>query len=127
MLPGLGHLDQDGLDHRQVGGDRHAIVEEAWILELALGVVDVLHVQRPADALHGAALELALDIGRMDRRADILRRGVAVDGDAAGVLVHLEVDAVHAQARPGARDVELGMAVDRPAGPPRLGGEIGKG
>ena len=81
----IGHLDQDGLDHRQVGGDRHAVVEEARILELALGVVDVLLVQRPADALHGAALELALDVGRMDRRADVLRRGVAADGDAAGV------------------------------------------
>ena len=95
----VGHLDQDGLDHRQVRGDRHAVVEEARVLELALGVVDVLLVQRPADALHGAALELALDIGRMDRRADILRRGVAADGDDAGVGIDLEVDAVHAEAR----------------------------
>ena len=45
------HLDHDGVDHRQVRTHRHAVVEEAGIIDLALLVVDVLLVQRPADAL----------------------------------------------------------------------------
>ena len=62
------HLDDHRVDHRQVGGDRHAIVEEARILQPAVLVVDVFLVERPADALRGAALDLALDIARVDRR-----------------------------------------------------------
>ena len=61
------HLHDHRVDHRQVGGDGHAIVEEARVLQLAVGAVDVLLVERPADALRRAALELALDVGRMDR------------------------------------------------------------
>jgi hypothetical protein len=72
------HLDQDRLDHRHVGGDRHPVVEEPGIIEPALRVVDLLFVERPADALRNAAPDLAFDIGRMDRAANTLRRGVAL-------------------------------------------------
>src|SRR6266851_1985541 len=61
---GIAHLDEDGVDHGHVRGDGHAVVEEARVLELAVGPVDILLVQRPADALHRAALELPLDVGR---------------------------------------------------------------
>ena len=53
------HLDQHRLDHRHVGGNGAAVVQEAWIIELALGVVDVLLAQRPADALRRAAMPVA--------------------------------------------------------------------
>src|SRR5262249_36749716 len=84
-----------------------------------------LLVQRPADTLHGATLQLALDVGRMDGGADILCRGVAADGDDAGVVIDLQIDHVHAEPGACARDVELGVAVDGSAGPARLGGELG--
>ena len=58
----IGHLDDLGVDHRHVGRDRHAIVEEARILHPAVLAVEILLVERPADALHGAALELAFDL-----------------------------------------------------------------
>ena len=104
------------VDHRQVRRDRHPVVEEAGVLHDALRVVHVLLVQRPADALHGTALQLALDIGRMDCRADVLRRRVAADRDDSGVAIHLHVADVHAEAGTGAGNVKLGMAVDRTTG-----------
>src|SRR5665811_967424 len=73
------HLDHHGVDHRQVRTNRHAIVEEAGIIDLAVFGVDVFLVQRPADPLRDAALHLALDITRMDGAADVLHRGVADD------------------------------------------------
>src|ERR1700730_6464965 len=66
-------LDDHGVDHRHVGRDRTAVVEKPGVLEAALLVVDVLLIERPADALGYTALDLALDVGRMDRPADILR------------------------------------------------------
>src|SRR6266852_8206791 len=65
-------LDEDRVDHRHVGGHGHAVVEEARVLQLAVGAVDVLLVQRPADALHRPTLELSLDVARMDGPAGVL-------------------------------------------------------
>ena len=65
--------------HRQVRGHRHAVVEEARVLHHALGIPDVLLVQRPADALRRAALHLALDVARVHGLAGVLDRGVADD------------------------------------------------
>ena len=47
-------------------------MEEAGIIQAAILVIDELFVQRPANALGDAALDLALDIVRMNRPADIL-------------------------------------------------------
>ena len=49
-----------------------------------------------------AALDLALDIGGMDRPADILDRGVAQDLDVAGLGVDLDVADVGREAGAGA-------------------------
>src|SRR5205814_9560987 len=97
------------------------------VREQALGVVDVFLVKRPADSLYGAALELPLDIGGMDRCADVLRRSVAADGNATGIGIDLQIAAMHAEARTSARDVELGMAVDRAAGLARLRRKLRQG
>ena len=70
------HLDDDRVDHRQIRRDRHAIIEEPGVIEAPLLAVNVLLVERPADPLRNAALDLAFDIARMDGSADILRRGV---------------------------------------------------
>src|SRR5438105_15714051 len=40
------HLDHHGVEHRQIRAHRHAIIEEAWIIDLAIPVVDVLFVER---------------------------------------------------------------------------------
>ena len=85
------HLDEDRVDHRHVGRDRAAVVEKARVIHAALLVVDVFLVERPADALGDAALDLALDIGWMDRAADILRRGVAQHRDMAGLGIDLDI------------------------------------
>src|SRR5260370_21818029 len=112
----VGDLDHDGVEHGQVGGDGHAIVEEARVIELAVLVVDVLFAERPADALGDAALHLALDIVGMDRPADILERGIARDPDAAGIAVDLDVADMRAEAALGAGGAGRGP---RPPPPPR--------
>ena len=76
-MPWVRHLDQDRVDHRQVGANRHAVVEEAWVLQAAVLVVDVFLIERPADALRHTALHLALNIRGMYGPAHILDRRVA--------------------------------------------------
>ena len=123
---GFGVLDHDRLDHRQVGGDRHAVVEEARVIEAPVLVVDVFLVERPADALGHAALDLALDIGGVDRAADILDRGVAQDLDVAGLLVDLDIADMRRKAGAGALRVDRHLGADRPAGAPRLERDLGQ-
>ena len=65
---GFRHIDEDRLDYRHVGSDRHAVIEEAGVIEPAVPVVDVLLVEGPADALWDAALDLPLDIGGVGSR-----------------------------------------------------------
>ena len=105
-------------------GDGHAVVEEARVIELAVGVVDAFLVQGPADALRGAALDLALHVARMDRPADVLERGVADHLDVARLRVDLHVADVGAEAGPRAFGVERGAGADRAARRARLGGEL---
>ena len=62
---GVGNLEDHRVDEGQVGADRDAIIEEARILQTAILAVNILLVERPADALRGTALILALDIGRI--------------------------------------------------------------
>src|SRR5262249_35781085 len=107
------HFDHDGVDHRQVRTHWHAIVEEAGVIDLALLVVDVFLVQRPADALADAALELALDIARMNGAADVLDCGVADHSDDAQVDVDLHIGDVRTEAAFGAHGVELHTGADR--------------
>ena len=120
----VGHLDHDGLDHRQVAGDRHAVVEEARVIELAVGVEDALLVDGPADALGDAALDLALDVAWMDRPADVLERRVADDLHPAGLGVDLHVADVRAEPARRAFGVERRARTDRAAGGGSLLGQL---
>src|SRR5262249_11547597 len=70
--------------------------------------------------LHGAALVLALDLERMDRLAGVFDHGIALDVDAPGFLVDLDIDDVQAEAGAGPSDVHLGMAGDGAVGRRRL-------
>ncbi|KTT92361.1 hypothetical protein NS44R_14615, partial [Mammaliicoccus sciuri] len=87
-------------------------------------VVDVLLVQRPADALRDAALQLALDIARMHGAADILHGGVADHPDDAEIDIDLDVADMGAEAAFGAHSVELHAGADRSALRRRLLGEV---
>ncbi len=69
----IGDLEDHRIEHGQVGAHRHAVVEEARVIELAVLVEDVFLAQRPTDPLGGAALDLAFDIARMDGTADVLK------------------------------------------------------
>src|SRR5690606_31928390 len=77
----------------------------------------------PADALGGAALELALDVARVDSLARVLGHGVAEDGHAAGLGVDLDVDQVGAEARARALGIDPPDAADGAAG---LAGDLGE-
>src|SRR4029078_9200346 len=81
------HFHDMGADHWHVGSDRHAIVEEARVLHAAVFAVDVLLVQRPADALYGAALDLPFHLQRVDRLAGVFDDRIAPDVDAPRLLV----------------------------------------
>ena len=80
-------FNQDRIDHRQIAGDRHPIVKKAWVFNDTLIVVNIRFVQCPAHALRNATLNLTLNIGRMNRAADVLRGGVAQHGTATGLRI----------------------------------------
>src|SRR3954470_10523301 len=121
---GVRHFDHDAVEHRQVRTDRHAVVEEAGVIDLAFLGIDVLLVQRPADALGYAALELALDIAGVDGAADVLHGGVADDTRDAEIDVDLDVADMRAETAVGARGVELHAGADGAAHRGRLLGEF---
>ena len=74
---------------RHVVRPRHRVVHQAPAQQLALRVVhDLLH-QRGADRLRGAALQLALDDGRIDGAAGIVQHDVAQQPDTARLDVDL--------------------------------------
>ena len=58
----VGYLNQDRLDHGDVGRHGHAVVEEACVLQFAIFTIDVLFIERPADTLHNTALYLTFNI-----------------------------------------------------------------
>jgi hypothetical protein len=62
----------------------------------------------------------------VDRAADVLHRGVACDGGLAGLLVHLHVRDVHAEAGAGALRVHRHLGRHRPAGARRLQRDLGE-
>src|SRR5262245_25521112 len=115
-VPRVWHLDDHRVDHWQVGGHGHAVIEEAGVLQLAILAVDVLLVQRPADTLRHATLILALDVTGMDRPARILDGRVADHRDLAGLRINLDVGDVGGKAGGGTSGVDAGIADDRTAG-----------
>ena len=52
--------------------------------------------QRLADALHDAAVHLALQHHRIDDAAEVVDHGVALDRDGAGIGIDLDLDDVAA-------------------------------
>ena len=97
VLVGTGWLRH--LDHRRVVRARHGVVHERAGQQLAVVVVDRLLQQRLADALHHAAMDLALDQQRIDDGAEIVDRGI---------FHHLRVRRSRDRLRPRRRDSRSG-------------------
>src|SRR5947207_139006 len=95
-------LDHHRFDHRQIGGDRDPVIEEAGVIETPVLVVDVFLVERPPDPLRDAALDLALDIARVNGAADVLHRSVAQYLDLPRLRVDLDVADMRRKAGAGA-------------------------
>ena len=103
---GRGRVD---LERRQVVGARHAVVHERAGHELAVLVVDRALQQRLADALGDAAVDLALDDHRIDRRCRNHRpRSRPTISRLAGVRIDLDLADVAA-----GREGEVGRVVER--------------
>ena len=81
---------------RHVDGARHRVVHERAGEQLAFVVVDRMLHQRLADALHHAAVELALDDHRIDDGAEIVDRRVSHHLDDAGFGIDLDLGDVAA-------------------------------
>ena len=62
----IGDFQNLGIDERQVRANRNPIIQETGVLQSAVFAVDVLFVQRPANALRGTTLELTFHIIRMN-------------------------------------------------------------
>ncbi len=117
-------LHNHRINHRQVQAGRHAVVQEAGVGHDALAVVDVLLVQGPADALDGAALHLALDVGGVNGGAAVLHGRVAQDRDLARVGVHRDIHDVGGEGPALAGRIDAGPADDRAARLVQLGGQF---
>src|SRR5260370_19444799 len=115
-MPGVGFLDDDGFDHRQVEASRHPVVEESGVPQRALVVVKIFFVERPAESLHGATLHLSFDVARMNRLARVLRDGASQDLYFAGVWIDLDVNAGRRETRSDAARVHARTSGDRTAG-----------
>ena len=115
---------------------RDQVVGEARVRDLAVARLDLLHQCEP-EALRGAALDLALDLLRVDRRADVLggadpddsreaeldvdlgddphRAGSECDmGALAGDLARLRVERRRRQMAVDPLDVDLAAAARSP-------------
>ena len=79
------------------------------VSELAVLAVDDALEQRLADALHDAAMALALDQQRIDDRAEVVDHRVLHDLDDAGVGIDLDLG-------------DVAAVGDRPTAPPRARG-----
>ena len=93
----MGDLDHDCIDHWQVQGRWHTVVEQTGVEKVALVVVDVLFIDCPADALCDTSLHLSFDIGGMDCLANVLGNRVAQNRDLARIGIDFNVDALRGE------------------------------
>ena len=80
----------DEVDRRDLVGARQCVVHQGAGQELARLVVDDFLEERAAEALRGAAVDLALDDHRVDRPAAVVDDRELEDGERAGVEVHFD-------------------------------------
>ena len=115
-MAGVGHFHDDGVNHRQVQGSRHPVVQEGRVEHLAVGIEAVFLVERPADALHGAALYLAFHIAGMNGLAAVLHGGKAQQVNLARFRVNFHVGDIDGESVAHAGRVGGGPPHDGAAG-----------
>ena len=86
-MSGVGHSHDYRVNHGQVEGGGHPVVQEGRVEHLAVVVEAVFLVERPANALHGAALNLALHLAGVDSLAAVLDGGEPEQFHFAGIGV----------------------------------------
>ena len=126
-MAGVGHLDDHRVNHRQVRGNRDAVIEEDRVLKPPILAIDIFLIKRPADPLRRAALKLPFNIRRMNCLPGILHHGVANDARVPGLRVHLYIYDMGAKTAAKAHRGRLKMPRNRPAGPPHLGADFSDG
>ena len=93
------HLNNDCIDHRDVGTNRHSVIEEPSILQTALVIIDIFLVKSPTDALHCTALVLALNVTWMDGLTCILNDGIPSHPYATCFSVYIDINNVCTKTR----------------------------
>ena len=111
-LVGLGRHRVVEPEAGDLGCAGHAVVDQRGVAQQPVVVVDRLLPQRLGDALHDAAVELALDDHRVDLGAAVVDRGVVEQLDTAGLLVDLDDRHVGPE-----REHEVGRVVGAPRRP----------
>jgi hypothetical protein len=87
----------------------HAIIHERAGEELAAHrVIDTVLAERLADALHDAAMDLALDDHRVQHYADIVDRGVSNEIQLAGIRIDLDLGDMTAAGKGEIHGIEEG-------------------
>ena len=97
-----------------LGDVRHQEVHERRVEQLPVLVVGHPLVERAADALRDAAVDLALDDHRVDQRAAVVHDAVAQDRDLGGLRVGLDDRRVHAGGERRPRSASSSRVPSRP-------------
>ena len=98
---------------RRVHRRRQVVVLEVRVQDAALLVVLVLLHERRAEALHGAADDLAVERPRVDDRAGVVHGGVAQELELPGLGIDLDHGDVPGVADERVEDAEVGAIVAR--------------
>src|SRR5918992_867018 len=109
-VPRIGDLYDHRVNHGQVQGGGHPVIQEAGVEHLPLIAHEVLFIQGPSDALNYATLHLSFDIAGMDGFTRILDYGVAQDGHLAGLRVYLHIGDLGAECAARAPRVNADLA-----------------
>ena len=107
-MEGVWNLNNDRLNLRQVGRERDSIIQKPSVFHHAIVTVDVLLVERPSNALHGATLVLPFNVTWVNGFPRVLNRRVANDVGFARFLVYFDVAQVDGKARPCSPSVDIG-------------------
>ena len=62
-MAGVGHFDNHRIDHWQVRGNRHAIIEKSGVFQSALCIVNIFFIESPANSLANAMPPLVAEFG----------------------------------------------------------------
>ena len=92
----IGDLHYYGVNHGQIVGDRHPVIQERAIRHTPIVRHVVFLIEGPSNALRAAPLHLPLDVAGMNRLARILDRRKPENAHLACLGIHFEIDDIAA-------------------------------